>query len=109
MKYRKLPIIIEATQWFKNNDHPEDRLTHEGVGPEDFGGNVVRRFRHPDIGGQLVCTACRHIMHNHGWIETLEGGHNVCVGDWIITGIKGERYPCKPDIFERSYEKVYEE
>ena len=37
-------------------------------------------------------------------IETLEGVMRADVGDWVITGIKGERYPCKPDIFERSYE-----
>ena len=43
-------------------------------------------------------------MHEHGWIDTLEAGHNVCPGDWIITGVKGERYPCKPDIFEQTYE-----
>jgi len=45
-------------------------------------------------------------MHEHGWIDTLEDGHNVCPGDWIITGVKGEYYPCKPDIFEETYEKV---
>lgn len=45
-------------------------------------------------------------MHNHGWIDTLEGGHIVCPGDWIITGVKGENYPCKPDIFEMTYEPV---
>jgi len=43
-------------------------------------------------------------MHNHGWIDTLEGGHIVCPGDWIITGVKGENYPCKPDIFEATYD-----
>ena len=41
----------------------------------------------------------------HGWIATLEGGHIVCPGDWIITGVKGEMYPCKPDIFEATYEE----
>ncbi len=39
-------------------------------------------------------------------IETLEGVHHASVGDWIITGVKGEKYPCKPDIFEKTYEKV---
>lgn len=43
-------------------------------------------------------------MHDHGWIETLEGGHNVCPGDWIITGVQGERYPCKDEIFRQTYE-----
>ena len=45
-------------------------------------------------------------MHNHGWIETLEGGHTVCPSDWIITGIKGEYYPIKNDIFLDTYEKA---
>jgi hypothetical protein len=39
-----------------------------------------------------------------GWVQTLEGGHIVTPGDWIITGVKGEHYPCKPDIFEMTYE-----
>lgn len=39
-------------------------------------------------------------------IKTLEGNLHVSDGDWIITGVKGERYPCKPDIFKASYERV---
>lgn len=39
-----------------------------------------------------------------GWVKTLEGGHLVSPGDWIITGVRGEHYPCKPDIFEATYE-----
>ena len=39
-------------------------------------------------------------------IETLEGIKTAQVGDWIITGVKGERYPCKPDIFAATYEEV---
>ena len=38
------------------------------------------------------------------YIDTLEGPHLVSQGDWIITGVKGEHYPCKPDIFEMTYE-----
>ena len=41
-------------------------------------------------------------------IDTLEGVHHVSEGDWIITGVEGEKYPCKPDIFEQTYEKVDE-
>lgn len=47
--------------------------------------------------------------YDHGWIDTLEGGHIVCPGDWIIKGIKGEYYPCKPDIFRQTYEPVEDE
>ncbi len=39
-------------------------------------------------------------------IHTLEGDMKASPGDWIITGVKGERYPCKPDVFEASYEPV---
>lgn len=42
------------------------------------------------------------------FIETLEGKHLIRKGDYIITGVNGERYPCKPDIFEKTYEKVEE-
>lgn len=40
------------------------------------------------------------------YIETLEGIHKAEIGDYVITGIKGEQYPCKPDIFEATYEPV---
>jgi len=41
-----------------------------------------------------------------GYVKTLEGGHLVTPGDWIITGVKGEHYPCKPDIFAQTYESA---
>lgn len=67
-------------------------------------GKCVRYFRHPDVRGETACRHCGEFMMSHGWIDTLEGGHNVCPGDWIIKGVKGEFYPCKPDIFELTYE-----
>lgn len=42
-------------------------------------------------------------------ITTLEGKMHASIGDWIITGVHGEQYPCKPDIFEKTYERVEEE
>ena len=105
-KFRKKPVVIEAHQWFKNGDHPEDRWSPEGVIPEGWEGRVVRYFRHPQIPGAQICSKCGYTMHEHGWIDTLEAGHNVCPGDWIITGVKGERYPCKPDIFTATYERL---
>ena len=77
MKFKKKPVVIEASQWFKQGDHPM-------VGP------MPRGYEH----------------HEAGWIHTLEGGHIVSPGDWIITGVAGEHYPCKPDIFEATYEAV---
>ena len=106
-RYVKKPVEVEAHQWFKNGDHPEDDVTREGTTPdgEEWEGNVVRYYRYPEDDGGRVCNQCEHVMHDHGWIDTLEGGHIVCPGDWIITGVHGEHYPCKPDIFEKTYEK----
>lgn len=100
MKYRKKPIVIEATQWHTDGDHPGD-------GDADTEGEIVRYFRHPRVPHDEVCR-CRQHMGNHGWIDTEEGGHIVCPGDFIITGIAGEYYPCKPDIFEMTYDAVEE-
>lgn len=119
-KFRKKPVVIEATQWFKNGDHPNDYAQdtqgmEKGVqrtftGAErkakDWEGSVVRYFRNPIIPGCDPCAYCGVTFHDHGWIDTLEGGYIVCPGDWIITGIKGENYPCKPDIFAAIYAEV---
>jgi len=118
MKFRKKPVIIEATQWFKNGDHPLDyskeykgfenghltTVTSEFRKENGWEGDVVRYYRNPSGDAEHTCKHCGQIMHYHGWIDTLEGGHIVCPGDWIITGVKGEHYPCKPDIFEATYE-----
>jgi len=111
-KFRKKPIVVEAHQWFKNGDHPEDNcrtLTGSDGLPFLSEGNVVRYYRRPDVSGNQECGHCENIMHYHGWIDTLEGGHIVCPGDWIIKGIRGEFYPCKDDIFYATYEEVKEE
>ena len=108
--FRKKPVVIEATQWFKNGDHPLDACelvaVPRGQMPFMSEGEIVRYFRRPDVDGQQPCGYCGQLMHNHGWIDTLEGGHIVCPGDWIITGVQGEMYPCKPAIFEATYEKA---
>ena len=115
--FRKKPVILEAHLWLKNGDHPEDYAKpvqglerghlityspqHQRL--NDWEGQVVRHYRTPDAEGQAPCKHCGRLMHDHGWIDTLEGGHIVCPGDWVITGVKGERYPCKPDIFNATY------
>ena len=86
MKYRKKPVVIDAVQFFDNK-------------PD---------FSLPDG----VC-ACMDVAHDSGaqgrpHIHTLEGVMLVSSGDFIITGVKGERYPCKPDIFEATYEPADE-
>jgi hypothetical protein len=88
--FRKKSVVIKATQWFTFGDRP----------------GAVQHFKHLNIEGANPCPQCHKPLQDHGWIDTLEGGHRVCPGDWIITGVKGERYPCKPDIFESTYEPV---
>lgn len=106
MKFRKVPVVIEATRWWQNGDHPLDYSqtiqTKDGFLLSE--GKIVRRFVHPNVSGSRECSYCGKLMENHGWIDTLEGGHIVCPGDWIITGVSGEHYPCKNDIFEKTYE-----
>lgn len=87
--FRKKPVVIEATQWFKHGDHPAVLLPH-------YGGGVAYNY------------AAEHGLDvdTLGWVLTLETGHVVSPGDWIITGVQGERYPCKPDIFAATYEAV---
>jgi hypothetical protein len=89
MKFRKKPVVIEATQWFKLGDHP---LVHKPTASV----NLEWEKRQGLPSGSI------------GEIKTLEGWMLVTTGDWIITGVKGEHYPCKPDIFEATYEPVDE-
>jgi hypothetical protein len=111
MKFRKRPVVIEAHQWFFNGDHPLDNvyrpfedISEIPTSPRE--GAIVRYFRRPDVSGAALCDECGRRFHLHGWIDTKEDGHRVCPGDWIITGVEGERYPCKPGIFAKTYEKV---
>lgn len=108
-KFRKKPVVIEAVRWFKNGDHPEDATATFAASdgePFEGEGHVVRYYRRPELDGQDGCRHCQKIMHYHGWVDTLEGGHIVCPGDWIVKGVKGKLFPCKPDIFEETYDPV---
>lgn len=116
-KYRKKAVVIEATQWFKNGDHPEDGNAVFEQGDfegELLEGKVVRYYRHPNVSSDYKCLNCGDIMHNHGWVDAIQGGHVVCPSDWIITdsrvslGKHGHFYPCKSDIFELTYDLVAE-
>jgi len=97
-KYRKKPVVIEARQWFNLGDHPEVKQYNIAMQKlEDL----------PKSNG-VFCSGCNKEFMHHGNVKTLEGWHIVCPGDWIIKGVKGEFYPCKPDIFAATYEKVEE-
>lgn len=88
-KFRNKPIEIEATQFTKAMLQEQEPL------PE--GLTVVAKSWHPDRGD----------VHSYkAGVDTLEGFMEARIGDWIITGVKGERYPCKPDIFEATYDPV---
>lgn len=108
-------VKITAAQWFKNGDHPHDncRMINPPGGGDPFlsEGKVVRRYRHPSSHGKTVtCEHCGQIMHVHGWIDTVQGGHDVCPGDWIITEMDGKGYyPCKPKVFAAKYERAGEQ
>lgn len=80
MKFRKRPVVIEAFRY--NVDPRPDWFM------DQMSANRVTTFNE----------CCQ--------IQTLEGTHRGNIGDWIIKGVKGELYPCKPDIFEATYEAV---
>ena len=79
-KYRKLPVVIEAVQFNREGDHPE----------------VFEDIRSPT--GFAILT-----------LEHTKVAHEVTPGDWIITGVEGEVYACKPDIFAKTYQPVQDD
>lgn len=82
-KFRKKPVVIEAVQF---------RMGEE---PSELAADVVAgRIRYPEDGTALI--------------DTPEGSMIARSGDWIIRGVKGELYPCKPNIFAATYEPATE-
>ena len=82
-KYRKKPVVIEAEQF-----------TGDGIPAMCAQDGHVQFFESSDG------------LHTWLQIETLEGSMTAAVGDFIIRGVQGEMYPCKPDIFAATYEEV---
>ncbi|MEO6709812.1 MAG: hypothetical protein ABIP42_09535 [Planctomycetota bacterium] len=84
-RYRKRPVVIEAAQL---------------PARAPFDAEAVVRL-------QAISAWCGGAIHKTGLlIATMEGRMNASPGDWIIKGVKGEFYPCKPEIFEATYEAV---
>lgn len=79
MYYRKKPVTITAIQW--------------------SGENIVEIMNFMNNRGY-------HYTGSELYIQTLEGNHFASIGDYIIKGVKGEFYPCKPDIFYMTYDKL---
>lgn len=104
-KYRKKPVVIKA-ELFNPEETPIDGLAR--IYPDTH--EIGQRWLNADIGAGP--NGDNTDIDGAAWvpyIDTLEGAHYISPGDWIITGVKGERYPCKPDIFEMTYELVQEE
>lgn len=109
MKYRKKPVLTEATQWFKNGDHPQD--DSEQIERESSTvlseGKVVRHFRSLNIPGGRFCPICGNVMHKHGLLDgetALNPEELVCPGDYIVTHPKGKYYRLHPEEFEAMFE-----
>jgi hypothetical protein len=92
-KYRKKPVEIEAVKW--TGDNHREMFNFLGGEDADYINAIGTNFYidWTKIEGGLI-------------IKTLEGEHIATIGDYIIKGVKGEYYPCKPDIFEITYEKI---
>ena len=91
MKYRKKPVVVEASPWWRAGDHPAvvSPVPAEVPIPGDGTGNEPATVR-----ARL------------GAIRTLEGWMLVTPGDYVIEGVHGEHYACKPEIFLKTYEPV---
>jgi hypothetical protein len=99
-KYRKLPVVIEAVQYTGRNALTEI----EPLFNESRREWVVKESPVLDACGMDLCKAYGAYLQ----IKTLEGVMIAIPGDYIIKGVKGEVYPCKPDVFEATYEKICE-
>ncbi len=91
MKYRKKPVVIEAIQWNGNNLEEVMKFLNSEFSYAEHHTYHTSKFTY---------------AYDELFINTLEGTMKVSIGDYIIKGINGEYYPCKPDIFEKTYEKV---
>ena len=106
-KFIRVPIVVEAHQWFKNGDIPSDDSTPiSQENPELREGNIVRYYRTPALDGQNKCKKCNKKMHAHGWIDEPKGGYIVCPGDWVIKNTEGEYKPISNKLFHSLYQKI---
>lgn len=97
-QFRKKPVVIEAFQMTpeRRADNSEWPLwLHEAWNVDYDAPGALQPVNYPNSDGTDELE-----------IVTLEGTHRVSWGDWIIRGVKGELYPCKPDIFKATYEPV---
>lgn len=92
MKYRKKPVVIEAIQWTENTSEIKEFCGYKcSYSVEDAVWQIGKGIPHEEL-----------IIH------TLEGDMKASRNDYIIKGVNGEFYPCKPDIFKKTYEVMKE-
>ena len=96
-KFRKKPVVIEAFRWSVSPDEKDSIIYIEDI-PIWFGKAM-------EAGMVTACSPQEGVVPEID-ITTLEGKMHVSLGDWIIQGVNGEIYPCKPDIFQKTYEPV---
>ena len=99
MKYRKKPVVVEAVQYTGTDASILEIKRFVGEDVTIKTSNDHDRF----------ATYCDGVRENGIRIATLEGTMTASVGDWIIQGVNGEFYPCKPDIFAKTYEPLLQE
>ena len=103
MKFRKKPVVIEAVQW----NAPKDGKV--SLARECTDHPMVRPTDYMEVFNMLGTSGCSTSEPYCSWIglvviDTLEGNYIVTPGYWIIKGVSGEFYPCKPEIFTATYE-----
>lgn len=89
-KYRKKPVVVEAFQY-------DGDISIDTNGKTDIPQWIVQAFK-----DKILCYGTQ----GHLFVQTLEGTMIVSNNDYIIQGVNGELYPCKPDIFEKTYERI---
>ena len=87
MKFRKLPVIVDAWRW--NGESDSDKSVYL-----------------LDQMSTRLCNKCGVPMNMHGWVSSCRDKYIICPGDWIVKNEKGDFFPCKPDIFKQTYEPV---
>jgi hypothetical protein len=104
--FRKKPVVIEAVQVtsadYNHSLHGTEHNPWDGPAFSDLPSWLVEAIEDQ----RLVPHTRNHTDYAEWDITTLEGVMTASAGDWIIKGVKGELYPCKPDIFEATYEQV---
>lgn len=99
-KFRKKPVVIDAHRWDGDLKSMVTWASHVDLAARKARGESLR-------GHEMINLPIHAIVgRDHLEIDTLDGTMTVLPGDWVICGVKGEFYPCKPDIFSATYEAV---